>query len=178
MCIYIFIQSPFKYKMARLLRENSRLPVDGWSRWVRAIVPAEDPDDMIGQHYESRGDGQTGVICGNIRIVLPDEMAQCGIYEWKAVSVDNRQLKVVYVGSTCRAKRGALRARVLEYCTSGSHKEDLINKALEGGYELWVRVKTCGNDRGAAEDMENELLETYNYAWNFRNNVAIRQDIL
>ena len=61
---------------------------------------------------------------------------------------------------------------------SGSHKPAIINTALQRGYELWVRVKTSGNtsDRSKedAENMENELLETYDYAWNLRNNGKTR----
>jgi len=63
----------------------------------------------------------------------------------------------------------------LEYCTNGSHKKDLINDALERGYELWVRVKISTPRRNCREDaerMENELLAKYNYAWNIRNNAV------
>ena len=56
----------------------------------------------------------------------------------------------------------------------------MINDALQRGYELWFRVKTSGpknpNHKLLAQEMENELLEKYDYAWNVRNN-AIR-DIL
>ena len=80
----------------------------------------------------------------------------------------------------CRAKPRALGDRILEYCEDGSHKSAIINKALQRGYELWVRVKTSGRSsdrsRKTAGNMENELLQRYNYAWNVRNN-AIR-DIL
>ena len=55
------------------------------------------------------------------------------------------------------------------------HKGTLINDALARGYELWVRVKIAESDepRKYAEEMQNELLAQYNYAWNIRNN-AIR----
>ena len=166
--------------MPRMLRENAHLPVEGWSHWVRAMVPAEEPEEMVGQHYEHRSAGETGVMCSNIRIALPDKMNKCGIYEWQARGTFEGQPDkvVVYVGSTCTAKRGSLRTRVLQYCTNGSHKSALINDALERGYELWVRVKTSGpnnmNNKLLAEEMENELLENYNYAWNIRNNGAYR----
>ena len=163
--------------MARTLREDAHLPAEGWSRWVRAMVP--EPEEMVGQNYEPRSDGQTGVMCTNIRVALSDEMAQCGIYEWRAVKPNGDGPKVVYVGSTCREKPGSLRVRILEYCNNGSHKEDLINEALERQYELEVRVKPTGAQaRVAAEEMENELLEKYDYAWNIRNNGALRTDIL
>ena len=37
-------------------------------------------------------------------------------------------------------QHGALKGRIFEYHTNGSHKRDLINDALSRGYELWVRV--------------------------------------
>ena len=163
--------------MAKTLRENAHLKAEGWSRWVKAMVPTEEPKKMAeSQHYERRGTNQTDVMYTNINTVLSDEMAQCDIYEWRAVRQDGNQPKVVYVGSTCREKPGSLRVRILEYCENGSHKKDLIKEALERQYELEVRVKTCGADTANAEKMENELLNTHNYAWNVRNN-AIR-DIL
>ena len=82
--------------------------------------------------------------------------------------------RVVYVGSTCSTRKpGPLRTRILEYCTNGSHKKDLINDTLERGYELWVRVKISQalyNPKKDAERIENELLAMYNYAWNISNN--------
>ena len=166
--------------MPRRHREDARLDTEGWSRWVRGIVP-EKNGRVVGrhrQHFERRSDDQQGLLCTNIREALPDEMSECGIYEWQArrprrgTRAGHRN--VVYVGSTCRAKPGALRDRILEYCVSGSHKSENINDALQRGYELWVRVKTSGrssdHSREAAGNMENKLLERYDYAWNFRNN--------
>ena len=164
--------------MPRRLRENVQPPKEGWFRWVKAMVPSQP----LGEDYETRGDGQKGLMRKNIRNVLPDEMKKCVIYEWQArgTFVGEPGEVVVYVGSTCRAKPGALRDRILEYCDDGSHKSAIMNKALQRGYELWVRVKTSGRNsdrcRKTAENMENELLQRYNYAWNVRNN-AIR-DIL
>ena len=166
--------------MPRRHREDARLDTEGWSRWVRGIVP-EKNGRVVGrhrQHFERRSDDQQGLLCTNIREALPDEMSECGIYEWQArrprrgTRAGHRN--VVYVGSTCRAEPGSLRARILEYCDDGSHKSAIINKALQRGYELCVRVKTSGrssdHSREAAENMENKLLESYDYAWNFRNN--------
>ena len=123
---------------------------------------------------EPRGDGQVGFMCTNIRSAFPGEARHCGIYEWRAKGTRAHQPNyVVYVGSTCRGKPGALRRRIIEYCTNGSHKEDLMNEALGNEYELWVRVK-ISQGRESAENMENELLEKYDYAWNVRNNGNIR----
>ena len=133
------------------------------------------PPQTIGYTLEPRGKHQVGFICASIRNAFPDEAEHCGIYEWQA-RFHGQDTRVVYVGSTCRGKPGALRNRILEYCRNGSHKRDLLNDALRIGYELWVRVKISKaryNCREDAERMEKQLLETYNYAWNVRKN-AIR----
>jgi hypothetical protein len=65
----------------------------------------------------------------------------------------------------------------MEYCRDGSHKSKLIDDALEKGYELWVRVKATTGLRDRAEDIENDLLSKYNYAWNIRENIGVR-DVL
>lgn len=153
----------------RRKRETSRLKgleAKGWKHWVKAIVPRK------ARRTEPRGDSQVGFMCTNIRSAIPAR--QCGIYEWRAKGKSARQPNyIVYVGSTCRGKPGALRRRIIEYCTDGSHKKDLMNEALRKGYELWVRVKTSrGTDN--AQELENELLKKYDYAWNVRNNGKIR----
>ena len=158
-------------KNAALLRENSPVSTAGWSDWNRAIVPPQTVD----YNLELRGKHQVGFICSSIRSAFPDQAGHCGIYEWQARH-HGQHNRVVYVGSTCTRKRGSLRRRILKYCRNGSHKRDLFNDALSRGYELWVRVKISqarNNPREDAERMENELLATYNYAWNVRNN-AIR----
>ena len=157
--------------MALPWRENSHLPTAGWSIWRRAMVPSQSAS----YNLEPRGPSQVGFICSSIRSAFPDQAEHCGIYEWQARGVLHRQPNhVVYIGSTCSRKPGLLRGRILEYCTNGSHKVDLINDALRRGYELWVRVKST-QDRETAEDLENELLDHYNYAWNVRCNGGLRR---
>ncbi len=157
----------------RKWRESSHLPTAGWSEWSRAMVPP----NVEGKNLEPRGANQVGFICSSIRTAFPDKAQHCGIYEWAAVGPLPGRL-VVYLGSTCRGKPGALRGRILEYCNNGSHKANLINDALSRGYELCVRVKIIeGNhpSRIGAEAVENALLATYDYAWNIRlNNGQIR----
>ena len=139
---------------------------------MRAIVPNRE------EHFDQApNDGDRGFMRTNTRAAFPNNtLNMCGIYEWKAVATFAHQLEyVVYVGSTCRKKPGALGQRINEYCRMGSHKHDLINEALREGYELWVRVKTSAlNEEKDAEEMENKLLEKYNYAWNKRKNGKIR----
>ena len=162
---------------ARRLREESHLQgeeAQDWTGWRRPMVPP----DAKRNDLEPRGKDQVGFMCKSIRTAFPDEAKHCGIYEWRAKgTLDKQPNYIVYVGSTCRDKPGALRLRILEYCTDGSHKEDLINEALGRGYELWVRVKTSGGKapRKNAEDMENKLLDEYDYVWNKRKNGKIRK---
>lgn len=157
--------------MATPWRERSDLPEAGWSHWERTMVPQQ----IVDYNLEPRGPNQTGFICSSIRNAFPDRAQYCGIYEWQARRSDQPN-RVVYVGSTCSRKPGSLRDRILEYCTNGSHKDRPINNALRKGYVLWVRVKSA-RDRETAEDLENELLDHYNYAWNERCNGGFR-DIL
>ena len=156
--------------MALPWRERSHLPVAGWSDWERTMLPRQ----TVGYNLEPRGPNQAGFICSSIRNAFPDQAEHCGIYEWQARgTLPDQPNHVVYVGSTCSCKPGSLRGRILEYCRNGSHKDDLINDALRRGYELWVRVKSAG-DRETAEDLENDLLDRYNYAWNVRCNGGLR----
>ena len=58
--------------MSRRHREDARLDTEGWSRWVRAIVP-EKNGMVVGryrQHFERRSDGQQGLLCANIENAL------------------------------------------------------------------------------------------------------------
>lgn len=155
--------------MAGYLREHFSLPQEGWSHWVRALIPFV-PEG--GQHHYEERNGNNGYICTNVKTAIPHH---CGIYEWRAVKGDHEV--VVYIGSTCRNRPSpSLKERILEYCNNGAHKKDLINDALERGYELHVRTKSAKSQQDA-EDQENVLLKKYNYTWNIRNNHALR-DIL
>ncbi len=168
----------------RKKREESRFQgeeSEGWSDWELAMVPSIFSTIVEGRNLESRGPSQVGFIWSSIRNAFPDEARHCGIYEWSADgTLLDKPDHAVYIGSTCRGKPGALRGRILEYCRDGSHNEPLMNDALRRGYTLWVRVKTVKGrhpSRKDAEDMENELLDRYDYAWNIRNNGRMR-DIL
>lgn len=157
----------------RQYREHSHLSAAGWSNWEQAMVPI-----FRSGVDEPRGPNQAGFMRSNIKNAFPDKGRHCGIYEWRAKGTKPHQPNhVVYVGSTCRDKPGALRRRILEYCANGSHKSDLINGALRKGYGLWVRVKIDGGrnpSRENAEAMENALLNKYDYAWNTRINGQTR----
>jgi len=160
--------------MAANQRQKREDSIDGWSYWEQAMVPVL----RVGVD-EPRGPNQTGFMCSSIKNAFPLQARHCGIYEWAAKGTLPGQpntLVVVYIGSTCRSKPGALRGRILEYCRNGSHKEVFINNALLRGYELWVRVKIAegSKPRETAQAMENALLDKYDYAWNTRRNGRIR----
>ncbi|WP_395241810.1 hypothetical protein, partial [Salmonella sp. s51933] len=101
--------------MGKQLRENAKPRVDGWSIWVRAMVPSEN--ENAGVNCEERNTDQVGLMCRDIKNVLPEYTKHSGIYEWTAVGTRfGQKQEVVYMGSTCRDKPGALRRRILEYC--------------------------------------------------------------
>ena len=163
-------------QMANNLRERESNNLQGshahsWTKWVRAIVPNEE------EQFQERESGHIGYMRTNMTDAFDKgTLEKCGIYEWQAEGTPVHQPNyVVYVGSTCRGKKGALKQRIQEYCKKGSHKRNLINKALNKGYELKVRVKTSAlNTKEDAQDMENKLLKNYDYAWNKRLNGKIR----
>ena len=156
--------------MARPRRERNSLPSKGWSPWIRAMVP---PYYNASKNLQRRGPNQVGFISSKIRTALPHLARHCGIYEWgaKRPLLGETKIKPLYLGSTCRAEKGALTGRIRDYLRNGSHKEDLMNDTLLKGYELWVRVKpTRVRQKLNAERMENKHLAKYNYPWNKRNN--------
>ena len=138
---------------------------------MRAMVPENI------QGSENREPLHVGYMWSNIANALGALGNLCGIYEWRAIR-DGQPNRVVYVGSTCTRGDGCprLRSRILGYCRHGNHKKDLINDALRRGYALEVRYKQADNVDDARKQ-ENDLLANYNYAWNIRNNVAVR-DVL
>ena len=117
-----------------------------------------------------RGHGEVGKMNPRILAALNEVIPGvrfpnlCGVYEWKATLACGREPRVVYVGST-----GNLQKRIWGYCVKGNHQTALIVDALGRGYEMWVRFKPAEN-KEQARRMKNELLATYNYAWNVRRN--------
>ena len=163
------------FRELSVLQGNEEL---GWSPWIIGMANSETPGKQ-NRDFRRRGTNQVGYRNSN----LADELQQagvtcCGIYEWSAVKYEFYQdgrsrssRRVVYVGSSCRGNHVCLpmRNRIVAYTSTGNHKRDLINAALERGWELWVRFKNA-TDENEAKAMENALLRRYNYAWNIRNN--------
>ena len=150
----------------------------GWSYWIIGMANGETPGTQNRHFRRRRGQNQVGYRNSNLAYELQQAgVTFCGIYEWSAVKYvyqDGRlrsSRRVVYVGSTCRPNGECqlMQSRIVAYTSTGNHKKDLINAALERGWELWVRFKNATDD-DEAKDMENALLGSYNYAWNIRNN--------
>ena len=147
-----------------------------WTQWVLAITLGWQK-----YHFRSRVTNkyrQPGYKITKEELMrrLGYESKCYGIYEWMARHTVTRKEYVVYIGCTCRSKRGNLIDRIYEYCKTGSHKADLINSALKNGYEFLVRFKVSGDDSDTiqfnkciAEYDENTVLRFYDYAWNVRN---------
>ena len=152
----------------KTFREDSRLhspQSENWSKWKTAMVPLYDRINTVNRHQN-----QVGFIW---KYILNDGNLPelCGIYEWRAIRQDQPN-RVVYVGSTCTRCGNSyepLQSRILGYCSHGNHKEALINDALTKGYTLEVRYKQAWNEL-QARNLENELLDMFNYAWNERRN--------
>jgi len=85
---------------------------------------------------------------------------------------------VVYCGATNK-ERGdkSTRMRVQQYLSNGAHKSDAIEDALNRDYEIWIRICRCPGMEVACE-LENELLKSYDYAWNVRDNGGKIRQIL
>ena len=87
-------------------------------------------------------------------------MIGCRIYEWRTKGTRKGQSNVVvYVVSSFRKKPGALR-RILKYCRSDSHKDNMTNDALQRIWiqpVLWARLNTI-QGKEAAEAQQNILL--------------------
>jgi Uri superfamily endonuclease len=85
---------------------------------------------------------------------------------------------VVYCGSTNK-ERGdkSTRQRMQQYLSNGAHKAWAIDDALNRDYEIWVRICRCPGMEVASQ-LENELLKSYDYAWNIRDNGGKIRQIL
>ena len=162
--------------MPRRNRENSHLPVEGWTNWIWAMAPEKTTRVW---NLKTRRNHQ-GYRNTNIAEELWEENDNvtrlCGINEWRATQSFGSDPIVVYVGSTCSRNGGPctrMKNRIVSYCKHGNHKSDHINKALSRGYELWVRFMPTGSEKEARK-MEDYLLGKYDYAWNKRKNGKIR----
>ena len=151
--------------------------LDGsWSKWKHIVAPGTQG---LPTNRATKGQMNELVVAG-----IP---CDCGVYELKVDKVGKSY--VVYIGSTCRGrwdrrrcpcigthevgdeeKRCSLRRRITEYATNGSHKSKLIDRAITKGFSLCVRYLISEN----AQELENEYLARYDYAWNERNNGQIR----
>ena len=167
-------------EITRFTREKvspDNVLVEGWSwsQWMLAMTPKKHSDFRIRETVECWQPGYK-IRKGELKCQFGYVSKCYGIYEWMARNTKTRKEYVVYIGCTCRNKRGKFIDRIYEYCSTGSHKAHLINSALENGYELLVRFKgSAGDDsdtdlsKYTAECDENAVLKFYDYAWNVRS---------
>lgn len=153
------------------LQGNEKL---GWSPWIIGMAGTGSPGTRNRNFRERGGSDQVGFMNTNLARELTEaRVGPCGIYEWSVVKYQGSRSdpphRVVYVGSTCRFECRPMQNRIVAYASNGNHKKDLINGALRREWELWVRFKNARNE-DEAKDMENALLERYNYPWNVRHN--------
>ena len=147
------------------LRENSNLQFpqgQHWSTWKRAMVPLYNGTNTVNRHQNQAGFIWKYILYdGNLRMAsYSTGPAKSSRLRWKHV------LKLWPLWTTAKQN-------IVGYCSHGNHKADLINDALTRGYTLEVRYNQAWNETQARE-LENELLDMYDYAWNVRRNGNIR----
>ena len=160
------------------------IPEWRWTPWVLAITPKKhDSNFRRRKTHEYQRPGYK-ITKAELTRQFDNETKSCGVYEWMARHTATRNKYVVYIGSTCRSKSGNFIDRIYEYCSNGSHKADLIDSALERGYELLVHFKGSGDTSGtnnrnkaSAECDENAVLRRYDYAWNVRSVKQIERSL-
>ena len=172
---------PFRFSREQAVAAGTYNPLQfGWSDWMRALVPQAVHQLQFDIQRPNGWRRRSHEILAMVPGLHHDVGAGFGIYEWQARKIENGNDKmiVVHIGSTSRSyPESSLRDRVVEYCVNGAHKKEQIDNALENGYEMWVRVKSAP-DRETAEDLEDELLDAYDYAWNTRRNGSMRDVVL
>ena len=141
-----------------------------WSNWIW-IMSRVKPFQSRGRRWTRRNGVGYRLKYSELMLRIPANT--CGIFELSARS--GAHWVVVYVGSTCRKRKGKLLNRIQEYCKQGSDKGELINDAIAKGCHFYVRVKESKHQtKLAAEREENFLLTQYNYAWNIRQNGKVK----
>ena len=179
--------------MGRIFREYIKKPLTKtvqktrlvWSVWREAMVPhnvgignpklyavRSVPAGFQKQHYYNQNTRQ------QLARRCPERANCSGIYEL-GVGNNNRGA-VVYIGSTHRRAGRSIYKRISEYLTDGSHISEIIQRALGKGFKIyvrWMKIKPylVGNRRKLAEELENDYLRRYNYAWNDRENDGRRE---
>ena len=156
-----------------------------WSVWREAIVPnnVAEADDGGSYTPRNRRPGVATHYYNNkttqaLQNGCDDGGTCCGVYELKVVGGETEA--VVYIGSTYRRSAMSLYRRLSEYMRDGSHIRRIIQRALDLDFAIHVRwlklsQELCpavrrGERLNYATAIENRCLDSYNYAWNQRNN--------
>ncbi len=73
-------------------------------------------------------------------------------------------IRIVYVGETGNEKK-----RLVSYAKHGSHLSEIIDYHLKRGFSLYYRGIALPS-KAAAMDMQDNLLNGYDYDWNLQLN--------
>ena len=145
-----------------------------WTDWKEIISP------VLTSHCLQRPVGHRGNYSPSLEADLKKPgWDGCGVYELGLKRMTSH-LAIVgfYIGSACREEADhSLGSRILEYVRDGSHKADLINKAVDHRLTVYARIVQTKDD-DEARKLEDKLLSKYNYAWNDVKNGQIREDAI
>ena len=102
------------YTRENKLRDDPLIPGWVWSDWVLAMTPDKHSNfrRRTTEKYERRPGYK--ITKTELKRQFGDQHP-CGIYEWMARHTVSGRQCVVYIGSTCRSKRGNFIERIYEY---------------------------------------------------------------
>ena len=140
--------------------DNDQVLGNRWSDWILVIIPRrgnpaftlQRPGNMPGYIFPE--------VHLNDKLLFNSDDAICGIYEWAVRPAQGNGGYTVYIGST-----GNMATRISDYCRTGSHKAEEINRALNMNYNVYVRFKIT-DTREDAVQAETDILRNVTYAWN------------
>ena len=86
-------------------------------------------------------------------------------YEMGIGGPQYNNIKPVYVGETKNEK-----TRISEYAREGSHLSKIIDDHLKIGFTLYYRAQ-AKSSKEEAKQMQDNLLDKYDYDWNIQLNI-------
>ena len=144
---------------------------------------SESTDSSLGNYeiWEKR-EGCLGfkLSIDSLKSKFPPEEYKYGLYEIMAqrrtrletaavFDINDFERVALYLGNSARKTKVGVYNRVHEYCKNGSHIRNLVEDALDKGYDLLFRVASV-RKRKDTKTFEGKLLDEYDYAWNSNRN--------
>ena len=148
-----------------------------------SISESESTDSSLGNYdiWEKR-EGCLGfrLSIDSLKSKFPPGEYKYGIYEIMAqrrtrletaaaFETNDFERVPLYLGNSARKTKVGVYNRVHEYCKNGSHIRNLVEDALDKGYDLLFRVASV-RKRKDTKTFERQLLDNYDYAWNSSRN--------